>query len=61
MRDDSCKNKSNFTKKLDLFITMITEKYIGSIQIDKFSEVLSTEESKTGDCLPNLSAKTKPT
>ena len=36
----------NFTKKLDLFITMITEKYIGSIQIDKFSEVLSTEESK---------------
>jgi putative Holliday junction resolvase len=40
------KTKSTFVKKLDLFITMITEKYIGSIQIDKFSEVLSTEESK---------------
>ena len=40
------KTKSNFAKKLDLFITMITEKYIGSIQVDKFSEVLSTEESK---------------
>lgn len=40
------KTKSTFAKKLDLFITLITEKYIGSIQIDKFSEVLSTEESK---------------
>ena len=40
------KTKNNFIKKLDLFIIMITKKYIGSIQIDKFSEVLSTEESK---------------
>ncbi len=40
------KTKSNFTKKLDLFITMITKKYVDSIQIAKFSEVLSTEESK---------------
>ena len=40
------KVKSNFSKKLDQFIDIITKKYIDSIQIVKFSEILSTEESK---------------
>ena len=38
--------KSSFSKKLDLFIEKITKRYIDSIQIVKFSEILSTEESK---------------
>ena len=40
------KVKSSFSKKLDLFIEKITKEYIDSIQIVKFSEILSTEESK---------------
>jgi len=40
------KVKSSFSKKLDLFIETIAKKYIGSIEIVKFSERLSTEESK---------------
>ncbi|MBT3697377.1 MAG: Holliday junction resolvase RuvX [Gammaproteobacteria bacterium] len=40
------KVRSSFNKKLDSFIEEITEKYLDSIQIVKFSEILSTEESK---------------
>ena len=39
--------KNDFMKKLDKFIVELTDKYRDSIQITVFSEVLSTEESKS--------------
>jgi|TARA_B100001250_G_C19766766_1_gene775132 putative Holliday junction resolvase len=39
-------SKNTFTKLLDDFILNLTNKYINSVKIIKFSEVLSTEESK---------------
>ena len=40
-------SKNTFTKLLDDFILNLTNKYINSIKIIKFSEVLSTEESRS--------------
>ena len=41
------KEKSLFIKKLDTFIEELSNRYLNSINVLVFSEVLSTEESKT--------------